>query len=129
MWRLVPTSRFRKRLGKLDPPVVREILRDVRESGLERDPTTGKRLKGSFPVDTPMGRVEAPIWELKVGPRRAYRVFYAISWEERAIYLLDVWHRKRGFRRMKFKIPSILLGLPEFLRLLLGELPLLDQLV
>ncbi len=80
-------------------------------------------------MDTPMGRVEAPIWELKVGPRRAYRVFYAIGWEEKVIYLPDVWHRRRGFRGMGFRIPSILFGLPEFLRLLLGELPLSHQLV
>ncbi len=129
MWRLVPTSKFSKRLSKLDPPVVREILRDIRESGLERDPTTGKRLKGSFPVDTPVGRVEAQIWELKVGPKRAYRVFYAISQEEKVVYLLDVWHRRRGFRGMRFKIPSVLFGLPELLRLFLGELPLPHQLV
>ena len=129
MWRLVPTSKFSKRLSKLDPSVVREILRDIRESGLERDPWVGKRLRGSFPVDTPVGRVETPIWELKVGPKRAYRVFYMISERENTIYLLDIRHRKKGFKKMGFRVPSVLIGLPELVRLLLRQLALLDQLV
>jgi len=121
--------KFRKGLSKLDPPVIRDILRSIEESGLERDPQVGKRLKGSFPVDTPMGRVEVPVWELKVGPRKAYRIFYMFSERDNTIYLLDIRHRKRGFKRMRFRVPSALFGLLEFFRLLFRQLSLLDQLV
>ncbi|GEM_PF-2183463 len=97
-YRVLKTRRFIRSLSKLDKPVADRILKDVRETPLEENPTSGKPLKDVVRVKID-GRVkEYRLWELKVGPRRSYRVFYIIEAARKEVYLLDVRHRRVSFR-------------------------------
>ncbi len=103
-YRIEFTSEARKDLKKLNGSVMSRILKDLAEIDLSSNPRSGEPLSGSFPIETPTGIIKRKVWKIKVGPRRDYRLFYLVDDKNRIIYILGISHRKRAYRRMKFRI-------------------------
>ena len=78
------TPRFVKSLDKLDAVVKRRILGKASE--LADDPYAGKMLRGEL----------SGLFSLRVGD---YRIIYWIDEKEGTVWLVDVGHRKRAYRR------------------------------
>lgn len=78
------TPQFVKSLDRLDTPVKRRILEKARE--LADDPHEGKMLRGEL----------GGLFSLRVGD---YRVIYWIDYKENTVWLVDVGHRKKIYRR------------------------------
>mgnify|MGYP005645334707 CR=1 FL=1 len=51
------------------------------------DPFIGKKLRGM------------PYWSLRIGD---YRLIYRVVKEEKMVILMTVFHRKRGYKRLRF---------------------------
>jgi len=97
-YRVLKTRRFKRSISKLDKSVAKRILRDLEGVPLEDDPASGKPLKDFVKVEI-NGRIRKyRLWELKVGPKKAYRLFYMIEKRRREVYLLEVMHRSVSFR-------------------------------
>ncbi|RLE90648.1 MAG: type II toxin-antitoxin system mRNA interferase toxin, RelE/StbE family [Thermoprotei archaeon] len=54
---------------------------------LKVDPFIGKKLRGM------------PYWSLRIGD---YRLIYRVVKEEKMVILMTVFHRKRGYKRLRF---------------------------
>jgi len=78
-YRLIATSRFERSFRKLDKQTKLRIDEHLRI--LETDPYSGKQLHGEL-----KGK-----YSLRIGE---FRVIYMINQQEKAVYLLDVGHRK-----------------------------------
>ncbi len=104
IYKIELTNKARKDLKKLDKSVRSRILEDFAEINLPSNPEIGEPLSGSFLIETPAGTIKSKVWKLKVGPRRDYRIFYLIDNKSKIIYILRISHRKKAYRRMKFRI-------------------------
>ncbi|MCD6248190.1 MAG: type II toxin-antitoxin system RelE/ParE family toxin [Hadesarchaea archaeon] len=78
------TPRFVKSLNKFDAATKRRILNKA--SKLADDPYEGKMLKGEL----------SGLFSLRVGD---YRVIYWVDEKEGTIWLVEVGHRKRIYRK------------------------------
>ena len=78
------TPRFIKDLGKLDAAIKRRILKETSE--LADDPYAGKALKGEL----------SGLFSLRIGD---YGAIYWINEKEGIVWLVDVGHRKKIYRR------------------------------
>jgi len=83
-WKIFTTKRFERSLIKLNKEIVIKILQAVHI--LFNNPFIGKKLTGIL-----RGKRS-----LRVGD---YRVIYHLNKEEKAVYLLDVRHRKVAYKR------------------------------
>ncbi len=88
----------------MDESVRSRILEDLTEIDLPSNPEIGELLSGSFLIETPAGTIKGKVWKLKVGPRRDYRLFYLIDNKSKIIYILRISHRKKAYKRVKFRI-------------------------
>lgn len=98
-FKVIKARSFERSLSKLDKSARDRILRDIKDLRLEEDPTRGKPLHDEIEVIIDNESLRYRLWEVKVGPRRNYRVFYIFDSRRREIYLLSIEHRKRAFRR------------------------------
>ncbi len=98
-FKVIKTRSFERSLSKLDKSVRDRILKDIKGFRLEEDPTSGKPLHDEIEVIINDKSLRYRLWEIKVGPKRNYRVFYIFDSRRKEIYLLDIEHRKRAFRR------------------------------
>jgi mRNA interferase RelE/StbE len=79
------TPRFIKSLDKLDVSIKKRILGKAGE--LADEPYGGKMLKGEL----------SGLFSLRVGD---YRVIYWVDEKENTVWLVDVGHRKRIYKRV-----------------------------
>jgi len=79
-------------------------MKDLSEIDLANNPRAGELLKDEFLLETPLGIIRTKVWKLKLGPHRNYRLLYSIKDDERIIYILTVFHRKKSYRKNRFRI-------------------------
>ncbi len=103
-YRIEWTAEAQKDLKKLDRSTMLRILRDLGEIDLSDNPEIGEPLSGLFQIETPAGTIKSKVWKLKIGPRRDYRLFYLIDKRNKVVYVLKISHRKKAYRRTKFRI-------------------------
>ncbi len=103
-YRVEWTAEALKDLKKLDRSTILRILGDLGEIDLSNNPEVGDPLSGSFQIETPAGTIKSKVWKLKIGPRRDYRLFYLIDKGNKVVYILKISHRKKAYRRTKFRI-------------------------
>lgn len=86
-WEIKVTPRADKAIGKLDKPVARRVLKELREVSALDDPRSrGKALTGNL----------AGLWRYRVGD---YRIICDILDDELVVLAIDVAHRREIYRR------------------------------
>lgn len=104
---LLLCDHFLKSFGKLEDSVKRRVLKDIHDSNLIEEPKIGKLLRNiEVKVNVNGSEESYKVREIRVGPRRKYRLFYAFDRKRGEIYLVSVRLRKNAFKR----------SLPERLR-------------
>ena len=82
MYEIIFRTPAQKFLKKLDPFVVKEILKKIKK--LEEDPFIGKPLVGNL----------SGLWKLRYDK---YRIIYEIKDKELIIFVLNIGHRKNVY--------------------------------
>lgn len=86
-WKIRVTERADKAFGKLDKPVAKRIIKELRKiSQLDNPRSRGKSLSGNL----------AGLWRYRVGD---YRIICDILDDELVILAIDIAHRREAYRR------------------------------
>lgn len=86
-WEIRITPRADRAIGKLDKPVARHVLKELREVSTLEDPRSrGKALTGNL----------AGLWRYRAGD---YRIICDILDGELVVLAIDVAHRREVYRR------------------------------
>ena len=96
---LLPSYHFLEQFKKLDHTVRERVIRDLRDSNLVENPERGKLLRS---METKVGKSKRfyRVREIKVGPKRNYRLLYTYDRQKEEIYLLSLRPRKNAFKRV-----------------------------